>query len=175
MHFIDLFIWLLYLVIYLPLFSCRNSPLTSPTWHIKRLFFPDRKLVSPTNSIIAMSLPTHAICCPSVAKLSPVISTLGNENQNQCTSDVSVSQPAPPPSILKPSRKSRWTHPGRFCQGKQSTVVQFHPVVHVKLITDSDTKPMVYTTLITNDKKDTRRNNIFRNTSPSVMKLPFIT
>ena len=171
-------IWLLLLVIYLHLFSCRISPLNSPTWHIKRLFFPDRKLASPTNStIIAMSLPTHAICCPSVAKLSPGISALGNENLKHCMSDVSFSQRAPPSSILKPSRKSRWTHPRLPCQGKQTTAVRFHTVVHVKLLTDSDTESMVYTTLITNDTKDTRRNTIFRNrnSSPCVIKLPTIT
>jgi len=170
-----LIIWLLNLVIYLHLFSCRNSPLTSPTWHIKKLFFPDRKTVSPKNStIIAMSLPTHAICCPSVAKLSTGISASGDENQKQFTSDVSFSQTAPHSSILKPSRKSRWTHPRHLCKGKQSTAVRFNPVVHVKLLTDSDTKSMVYTTLITNDTKDTRLSNIFRNSSPCVIKLPTI-
>ena len=174
--YVCLVISLLYLVIYLHLFSSRNSPLTSPIWHIKKLFFPDRKLVSPTNSsIIAMSLPTHAICCPSVAKLSTGISALGDENQKQCTSDVPFSQTAPHSSILKPSRKSRWTHPRNLCKGRQTNVVQFHPVVRVKLLTESDTKSMDYTTLITDDTKDTRRSNIVRHSSARVVKLPTIT
>ena len=171
-----LVISLFYLVIYLHLFSCRNSPLTSPIWHIKSLFFPDRNLVSPTKStFIALSLPTHAICCPSVAKLSTGISALGDENQKQCTSDVSFSQTAPHSSILKPSHKSRWTHPRILCKGTQINVVQFHPVVQVKLLTESDTKSMDYTTLITDDTKDTRRSNMFRHSSACVIKLSTIT
>lgn len=156
--------------------SCRSSRLSSPTWQIKRLFFPERKPVSPTNSTtIALTLPTLAICCPAFAEFSTGNSDFRDENQKQITSDASLIRSVSLASILKsPGQSSRLTRSRLFSARKEHAVVRFHPVVLVKLLTGTGIDSMIYTTPITNDTNDTR-SNMHRNRSRPLIMLPRIT